>query len=197
MNDGVPIELHAVANEYCNHGARISPQDAPPQVPGTVGVSPPGGQTGASVAMRRRSRLAALPMCLLLPCTRGQATSFPMPNGVTGHAWRNGCTTNCPLLIYLHGIGGTVTSSTMGSMYNLFTGITVSPQETASGQQSWATSSSNSHYSSNLADIRAILSMPEVDTNRVYLIGFSNGGFFSYLLACTITTTRHPTPPRR
>jgi dienelactone hydrolase len=131
-------------------------------------------------------RFPVLLALLLLPCIQGQSVSFPMPSGVTGFAHRNGCTTSCPLLIYLHGIGGTVTSSTMDTMYNLFTGITAAPQETTSGQQSWPTSSSNSHYAANLAKVRTLMSMPEVDTNRVYLIGFSNGGFFSYLLACTI-----------
>jgi poly(3-hydroxybutyrate) depolymerase len=109
-----------------------------------------------------------------------------MPGGVSGFAYRNGCTTNCPLLIYLHGIGDTVTSGTMDTIRNSFTGITAVPQETDSGQASWPSSSSNYHYAANLVKIRALLSMPEVDSSRVYLMGFSNGGFYSYLLACTI-----------
>lgn len=74
----------------------------------------------------------------------------------------------------------------METMRDDFRGIVAVPQETTSGQQSWPASESNSHYSANLAKINTLISMPEVDTSRVYLLGYSNGGFFTYLLACTI-----------
>jgi poly(3-hydroxybutyrate) depolymerase len=59
--------------------------------------------------------------------------------------------------------------------------------EMASGMASWPTSSSNSHYAANLAVMQSLMAMPEVDSSRgVYLLGYSNGGFYAYLLACTI-----------
>jgi dienelactone hydrolase len=125
-------------------------------------------------------------LLLLSSEIRAQSVSISMPSGVTGYAYRNQCTTSCPLLIYLHGLGQTVTTATMANMRDLFTGITAVPQETTSGLQSWPASSSNSHYSANLVKIRALISMTEVDSSRVHLIGFSNGGFYCYLLACTI-----------
>jgi predicted esterase len=134
-------------------------------------------------------RPAALLLCFLatLPLASGQATSFAMPNGVTGPAFINGCTSNCPLLIMLHGLSETgPILAAHATIHNIFTGITAYPSETTSGQMSWPASSSNSHYAANLVKIRALLSMPEVDSSRVYLMGFSNGGFYSYLLACTI-----------
>jgi hypothetical protein len=35
-----------------------------------------------------------------------QSTAIGMPAGVTGVAYRNGCSSGCALLIMLHGIGG-------------------------------------------------------------------------------------------
>jgi hypothetical protein len=35
-----------------------------------------------------------------------QSTSIGLPAGVTGVAYRNGCSSGCRLLIMLHGIGG-------------------------------------------------------------------------------------------
>jgi poly(3-hydroxybutyrate) depolymerase len=57
----------------------------------------------------------------------------------------------------------------------------------SSGQASWPASTSNSHYASNLALIQSIIGMAEVDSSAgVFLLGYSNGGFYAYLLACTI-----------
>jgi len=118
--------------------------------------------------------------------TQAAPTTFSMPSTVTGTAYKNGCTSNCALVIMLHGINGNGPDfATDAGFQNTFTGIIAYPSETDSNG-GWPTSSSDSHWASNLAKMEALIAMPEVDQSKVYLLGFSNGGFFAFALMCAI-----------
>ena len=71
---------------------------------------------------------------------------------ILSQAWINGCTSQCALLIALHGYQGNAAEMELDSagMRSLFQGIIVYPSETASGLMSWPTSTSNSHWAANL-----------------------------------------------
>ena len=73
-----------------------------------------------------------------------------------------------------------------GAQMYMFQGIVACPTETASGMNSWPTSSQNWHWAPNLQMINTLIAMPEVDSSRVYIAGYSNGGFFTYALTCAI-----------
>ena len=41
-------------------------------------------------------------------------------------------------------------------------------------------------YAGAVAKIETLMAMPEVDSNRIYTVGYSNGGFMSFNLMCQI-----------
>ena len=126
---------------------------------------------------------ATLLQCLV-PTIVGPSFNIPVP----GEGYRNGCTTNCALLIMLHGFNsnGPEFRSEGITIHTTFQGIVAFPTETTSGQSSWPTNPGQSHWAANLQVINQLIAMPEVDSSNVYLTGYSNGGFFTYALSCAI-----------
>merc|ERR1719331_2119585 len=117
--------------------------------------------------------------------TNGQ-TSYSIP--VRGVAFRNGCTTNCPLLIGLHGASGTGSYMAQESnLHRLFTGITAYPDGQVSGGN-WPIvhNPSDSGAAACFRSIQTLMSMPDVDQTRISIFGYSNGGFYTYALACPL-----------
>ena len=105
---------------------------------------------------------------------------------IAGVAFKNGACTSCPLLIVFHGMGGSgealadssQPARTFSTMHTLFQGITVYPtigHFALPGLDGWG---------DNIRVVETIMAMPEVDPTRVYLQGFSAGGFLMYSMAC-------------
>jgi predicted esterase len=93
----------------------------------------------------------------------------------------------CPLLIMLHGYDSNGTEfRNEGAHMSAFQGIVVYPTETQSGHYSWPTTTTDQHWPSNLNLIETMINRSEVDNSRVYISGYSNGGFFAYALMCAI-----------
>ena len=115
--------------------------------------------------------------------------TFSLPSNISGVAYRNKCppTQRCPLLIMLHGANSNgLDLDAASTMETLFSGIVAYPSESTSGGGSWATTPSSSQWAGNLAMINALIAMKAVDPSRVYVLGYSNGGFFAYALHCAI-----------
>lgn len=131
---------------------------------------------------------APSPELAAAPLSAIDNTIFVLPADVSGVAYRRGCTTNCPLLIVLHGYGdtGQLMVDFSGNIHNYWTGITVFLSETQSGINSWPTSPNNSHWVANVQQINSVINMPDVDTSNVVVLGYSNGAYFAYALACTM-----------
>lgn len=111
---------------------------------------------------------------------------FSMPDSVSGIAYHSGCTMNCPLLIMLHGYEDTghLMAEFSGNIHTYWTGITAYVTETHSGLNSWPTSPTNNHWEPNVELINRLINMPEVDVSNVVVLGYSNGAYFAYALAC-------------
>ena len=50
----------------------------------------------------------------------------------------------------------------------------------------WPILTTGPNWAANLAMIQRLIDMPEVDKSRVFVLGFSSGGFYAYALACAI-----------
>lgn len=106
-----------------------------------------------------------------------------------------------PLLLFLHGLGGSGSDAfqdigldDIGRRHRVFV---VAPDGTADGEgrRFWNASNSCCNLErlpvDDLARLRALIdawrARPDVDPNRVYVIGFSNGGFMAHQLACHLS----------
>jgi len=128
----------------------------------------------------------------ILASAAGQPAPYTIPG--TGVAFRNGpCTTECPLLIMLHGSfesgDGFYQRNTHlpgGGMHTSFQGIVAYPDGVfmSSGRGWPQTPNWGRHWVSGMNIINDLVAMPDVDRSRVFAMGFSNGGFFAYALAC-------------
>jgi poly(3-hydroxybutyrate) depolymerase len=61
-------------------------------------------------------------------------------------------------------------------MQNVFTGVIAYPNGNGDGGPGWPTNPSDSNWAANLANLNALMSMPEVDRSRVFALGYSGGG---------------------
>jgi len=101
-----------------------------------------------------------------------------------------------PLLLNLHGYGGTANDqmewADMRSLADANNFLLVYPQGTSmSGSTHWNSSLPSSDNKSTADDfgflnalVDHLIANNNVDANRVYVGGYSNGGFMSYSLAC-------------
>ena len=108
--------------------------------------------------------------------------------------------TNPPLLLNFHGFGGTASSqrdaADMTALADTERFILVYPQGSLlNGSSHWNSASTDLANNKSSADdygfitalIDRIDSGHNIDLNRVYAVGYSNGGFFSYALACYLS----------
>lgn len=107
-----------------------------------------------------------------------------------------------PLVLHLHGYGG---SSEQIDSYFLLSGhvsskgfILITPDGTVDeeGKQFWNSPDCCNKYSSAVNDVAYLEGLIEeaketlsVDASRIYVIGFSNGGFMAHYLACVLSET--------
>jgi polyhydroxybutyrate depolymerase len=103
-----------------------------------------------------------------------------------------------PLLVFLHGLGGSgselVDGLHLADMAEAFGFAFIAPDGTldGSGRRFWNASDSCCNFDGLAIDhvaalrrwIVAAVANPRVDARRVYLVGFSNGGFLAYRAAC-------------
>lgn len=105
-----------------------------------------------------------------------------------------------PLLVFLHGLGGS--GATLANSLGLrafaeaqrFAFMAPDGAEDFSGRRFWNASPSCCNFDQLEVDhiallrgwITAALKQPLVDPKRVYLIGYSNGGFMAYRAACEL-----------
>ena len=104
-----------------------------------------------------------------------------------------------PLLLNFHGFGGTAKNhlcvADMRSLADKNNFILVYPQGSLlDGSPHWNSSLPSSDNKSNVDDIgfidkllKNLLNEYTIDQNRIYACGYSNGAFFSYLLACNLS----------
>merc|ERR1711968_423229 len=71
------------------------------------------------------------------------------------------------------------------SMHDKFNGIIAYPSSLpfATG---WPVVNTGDDWDSNMKTLEALLALPDVDTSRVSVLGFSSGGFYTYALACAM-----------
>jgi polyhydroxybutyrate depolymerase len=105
-----------------------------------------------------------------------------------------------PLLVFLHGLGGSgaelVHALDLRALAGKLGFAFIAPEGHLdySGRRFWNASSSCCNFDALEVDhvaalsgwIDAALKHPRVDAGRVYLVGFSNGGFMAYRAACEI-----------
>lgn len=105
-----------------------------------------------------------------------------------------------PFVLYLHGLGvtGEGLRKALGvdafAASKKFAFATPDGQKNAKGQQFWNASRACCNFDNtnvdHVAELGALLTkaraMPQIDPARVYIIGFSNGGFMAHRLACEL-----------
>lgn len=122
-------------------------------------------------------------------------------NGIDRTYWLTipeNLTPNSPLLFYLHGSGGTgywvYENGDIANLANEQGFITCYPQGT---QDFWGTTHWNhTLYEEDVDDVDFIVKLAihlqseyNLDPNRIFSCGYSNGGFMSYTLACKASDT--------
>ena len=107
-----------------------------------------------------------------------------------------------PLLVFLHGLGGSgqelVKALHLTEMADAFGFAFIAPEGVLdhSGRRFWNAGKSCCNFEDIEVDHIALLASwigqatahPRVDRERVYLVGFSNGGFMAYRAACEMST---------
>jgi len=119
------------------------------------------------------------------------AVATPVPFHIPGDgavAFKNNCTTHCPLIIMLHGASSDGQSfSTYSQMHYRFTGIIAYPSCVPhnTGWPIWR-DETDSNWVTNLNTIQQLIALPDVDQSQVFTLGFSSGGFYTKALECAI-----------
>jgi polyhydroxybutyrate depolymerase len=107
-----------------------------------------------------------------------------------------------PLLVFLHGLGGTgqelAEALRLTEMADAFGFAFIAPEGVLdhSGRRFWNAGPSCCNFDDIAIDHIALLGTwigqatahPRVDARRVYLVGFSNGGFMAYRAACEMSS---------
>jgi len=123
-------------------------------------------------------------------CTASTCSPYPAAATAGGQdavAFRNNCTKNCPLLIMLHGAGGTgEVMAEDSAMMDKFQGIIAYPSSVPYATGWPIVANNDSNWEANMRIVQNLIALPDVDPSRVYTLGFSSGGFYSYALACAI-----------
>ena len=91
----------------------------------------------------------------------------------------------------LHGAGGDgqkfADPGSGGShIYDLFAGIIAFPSSIPFATGWPILANNDSDWSANMQVVRRLIALPDVDPSRVFTLGFSSGGFYSYALACAM-----------
>lgn len=130
-------------------------------------------------------------MFVALSASLGNVTAHPQPYPIPGQAavaYKNNCTTQCALLIMLHGAGGDGQKMAADSqMHYKFAGIIAYPScvPFATGWPIIA-DEKDPNWVGNLATIQHLIALPDVDASQVFTLGFSSGGFYTKALECAI-----------
>jgi polyhydroxybutyrate depolymerase len=132
---------------------------------------------------------------------RDEMNAASVPAGsVPIHLPRNASETALPLLVFLHGLGGSGADLSEGlhldEMAEVFQFAFIAPDGMldGTGRRFWNASASCCNFDhlpvDHVAGLRRWIgeatANPRVDARRVYVIGFSNGGFMAYRAACEI-----------
>ena len=116
---------------------------------------------------------------------------------------------NLPLLFNFHGFGGTASSqldwADFRSLADEHGFLVVYPQGTEmSGSTHWNSGLPGGDNKSTADDFGFVLALIDhiaasynVDSDRIYATGYSNGGFLSYSLACYYSDVLRVSPPYR
>lgn len=132
------------------------------------------------------------PFSITVPGSGSSGLSDP---GQEMLAYRRNCTSNCPLLIMLHGAHGDGRAmASRSQLHNIFSGIVAYPTGTcfaapdAPDRFGWPNSYEwyGGMRSCFMRIIYHLLELPGVDRSRIYLLGFSNGAWFTNSLTCAI-----------
>ena len=140
----------------------------------------------------RRSFLALL---LLAVCGQAAAADLdvhvlPVPDRAPGE--------RLPLLLYLHGLGGSgaeaLASPDVRALAQHHRMVLVAPDGNMDreGRRFWNAGGTCCNFDgkavNDVARLEALIfhwtQRPEIDPARVYIVGFSNGGFMDHRLAC-------------
>jgi polyhydroxybutyrate depolymerase len=133
-----------------------------------------------------------------------EGSAEPAPPGAAGtrvHAPAGG-PEKLPLLVFLHGLGGSGRELSEGlhltEMADAFGFAFIAPEGVLdhSGRRFWNAGPSCCNFDDIAVDHIALLGTwigqatahPRVDARRVYLVGFSNGGFMAYRAACEMSS---------
>jgi polyhydroxybutyrate depolymerase len=131
---------------------------------------------------------------------QGAAGATAPPDGARVYAPSTG-SEKLPLLVFLHGLGGSGQELSEGlrlkEMADAFGFAFIAPEGVLdhSGRRFWNAGPSCCNFDDIAVDHVAALSRwigqatahPRVDARRVYLVGFSNGGFMAYRAACEMS----------
>lgn len=110
----------------------------------------------------------------------------PVGRSGSSVAFKNNCSSNCPLLIMFHGLGGDGANMAASSqMHDKFAGIVAYPSSVpyATG---WPVAQNGTYWAPNMQIVDALISDPNVDKSKVFALGFSSGGFYVFALECAI-----------
>jgi predicted esterase len=130
-------------------------------------------------------------MWLLALCAAApEPYPIAQPDGHMGAsvAFRNKCTSDCALLIMLHGFGGDGEKMAVSSqMHYKFVGIVAYPSCVPFGQ-GWpiVQNDADEYWDANMKIVNALIADPNVDASKVFVLGFSSGGFYTFALECAI-----------
>lgn len=130
----------------------------------------------------------------------GASSATPPPESTRVYAPATG-SDELPLLVFLHGLGGSGQELSDGlhltEMADAFGFAFMAPEGVLdhSGRRFWNAGPSCCNFDDIDVDHIAALSRwigqatahPRVDAQRVYLVGFSNGGFLAYRAACELS----------
>lgn len=148
--------------------------------------------------MRARSFIPLAPLATLLAAGPARAVDPPIEHVLAPEKLAAG--DRRPLVVYLHGLGGSGADALespalrkLSQRHRLFV-VAPDGDRDRQGRRFWNAGPACCNFDRSQVDDVARLTQlidrwrrrPEIDPARVYLLGFSNGGFMAHRLACRI-----------